>query len=76
MNRLEQKTSLRKSAMYWWISTKQQEKFLFTKAHYPGRNWYSLNGKEIQHIYITDPKSSYAEDQLYEGLNIVKSHRV
>ena len=76
MDKLAQRRSLRKSAMMWWISIGGQQKFTFTRVHYPGRRYYSLTGREIEYIYTTDPKSTWEEDMIYNTLSKAKAAKL
>ena len=63
-NPVAEKKEIRKDAMMWWISVRGQQKIIMATRYFPDTKHYMLSGREIQHIYITDPKSTYLMDKL------------
>ena len=67
-NPVAEKKELRKEALYWWISLSSEYKFRIKCRHYPNKETYALNGREIEHIYVNDKTSPYKQDQLRDNL--------
>ena len=76
MNILEERANLRKNATMWWICIHGVKKVTLTKKYYPNKKYFMLNAKEITHIYITDMKSTYTEDQLRENESQLKLRKI
>lgn len=63
-NIVAEKKELRKMALLWWISLPSEYKFRIKRKYYPLQNTYTLSGRQIEYIYVVDPKSPYLEDKL------------